>query len=316
MNLYTKINILFGKRENSMPDFARDLYTDMQVERFVDGILDITDVSEKRNAINLVTQAERNIKDYPRYPTITHQDNRDFQYRDEKARERLRSQIVDELFKTTRVVNDDEITLGHGGAMPLSGVKYERTAFYVIGPPAAGKSGIASKIADQCGCYILDSDYAKRKLPEYTNQIGAASLVHEESNFLVFGENGLMDLCLQCGANLVIPKIGHNIMAIVKFCSGLKRAGYKVFLVSVDLDRQEATKRAYKRFIKTKRYVPLSLIFDGYSNQPTLNYFKLKQKNVDFFDGYCQISTDVPMGQPCEVIENINMDFVNTIDWG
>ncbi|MBM6897535.1 zeta toxin family protein [Pseudoflavonifractor capillosus] len=299
-----------------MPDYARDLNTDIQAEKFVDRILGITDVGEKRQAINLITQAERNIKDYPLYPTITHQDNRDFQYRDEKAREALRVQIVNELFTSKRIANDDEITLGRGGAMPLSDVKFERTVFYVIGPPAAGKSSIASKIADHCGCYILDSDFTKRKLPEYTNQIGAASLVHEESDFLVFGENGLMDQCLQCGANLVIPKIGHNIASIIKFCTGLKNAGYKVFLVSVDLDRQKATKRAYKRFINTNRYVPLSLIFDGYSNEPTLNYFRLKQQNMTCFDGYCQISTDVPMGQPFKVIESMNIDLLNDIDWG
>lgn len=299
-----------------MPDFSRDLNTDIQVERFVDQILGITDMVEKRKAINLIAQAERNIKDYPMYPTLTHRDNRDFQYRDDGTRKKLRSKIVDELFNIKRDINDDEITLGHGGAKPLSDVQFDKTAFYVIGPPAAGKSSIASKIADQCGCYILDSDYAKRKLPEYTNQIGAASLVHEESDFLVFGENGLMDLCVHCGANLVIPKIGHNSASIVTFCSGLKHAGYKVFLVSVDLNRQKATQRAYKRFVHTNRYVPLSLIFDGYSNEPTLNYFKLKQKNMDLFDGYCQISTDVPMGQPFEVVEAIHMDLINTINWG
>ena len=96
-----------------MPDFSRDLNTDIQVERFVDQILGITDVVEKRKAINLIAQAERNIKDYPMYPTLTHRDNRDFQYRDEGTRIKLRSQIVDELFNIKREVNDDEITLGH-----------------------------------------------------------------------------------------------------------------------------------------------------------------------------------------------------------
>ncbi len=299
-----------------MSDFSRDLNTDIQVERFVDQILCITDESEKRKAINLITQAERNIKDYPLYPTLTHQDNRDFKYRDEKTRKNLRNQIVDELFNIKRVVDDDKITLANGGAKPLSDVKFDKIAFYVIGPPAAGKSSIASKIADKFGCYILDSDYAKRKLPEYTNQIGAASLVHEESDVLVFGEDGLMDLCVHDGANLVIPKIGHNSSSIIRFCSGLKNAGYKVFLVSVDLNRQKATQRAYKRFAETNRYVPLSLIFDGYGNEPTLNYFKLKQKNMECFDGYCQISTDVPKGHPFEVVEAIHIDSINTINWG
>lgn len=139
-----------------------------------------------------------------------------------------------------------------------------------MGPPASGKSGVSSKIADIYGCYILDSDYAKRKLPEYNNQIGAASLVHEESDALVFGDNGLMDRCVAMKNNVVIPKIGWNMKSVLDMCKSLKSAGYKVYLISVDLDRQKATQRAYNRFIKTKRYVPLSLVFDNYGNQPTL----------------------------------------------
>lgn len=298
-----------------MPDFCRELNTDLQVESFVDGILCINDENEKRMAINRITGAERNIKDYPMYPTLTHRDNRDYKYRDEKRRSELRKRIVHELFDIKRLDDDDKIKLGVGGAAPITDVKCEKKAFYIIGPPAAGKSGIAAKIADTYGCYILDSDFAKRKLPEYSNQIGSASLVHEESDRLVFGEDGLMECCLKKKMNIVIPKIGHKLSSVLQFCEGLQSAGYEVYLISVDLDRQKATQRAYNRFVKTNRYVPLSLIFDGYSNQPTLNYFKIRQQNSSIFSGYAQVSTDVPYGEPSKLVEMVNMEELRNIEW-
>ena len=298
-----------------MPNYCRKLVTDMQVEQFVDEILCIENDSEKGAAINLITQAERNIKDYPMYPTLTHRDNRDYKYREEPVRKKLRKQIVDELFHIQRLDNDDDISIDHGGAAPKTGVKSEGKAFYIIGPPASGKSSVAAKLADEFGCFILDSDFAKRKLPEFTNQIGAASLVHEESDDLIFGEQGLITKCVPLRHNIVIPKIGHNIDSVIDFCSALKNAGYKVFLISVDLDRQKATQRAYNRFVKTKRYIPLSLIFDGYGNQPTLNYFKIKQKYSDIFAGFAQISTDVKMGEPLELVEAYDIDGIESVDW-
>lgn len=223
-----------------MADFCRELNTDIQVEQFVDGILEIQDKRGKRKAINLIASAERNLKDYHFFPTLTHRDDRDFEYREDKIRFELRKRVVDELFEWSRLDNDDEIALGKGGAAPNSAVRQEAKAFYVMGASASGKSGVSSRIADIYGCYILDSDYAKRKLPEYNNQIGGASLIHEESDVLVFGPNGLMDRCLALKDNIVIPKIGWNMESVLKMCNGLKSAGYKVYLISVDLDRQES----------------------------------------------------------------------------
>ncbi len=298
-----------------MADFSRELNTDIQVEQFVDGILCIRDKKEKRKAINRIASAERNLKDYRFFSTFKYRDNRDFEYRDDNVRAELRERIVNELFELTRLGNDEEISLGKGGAAPNSIVRQEAKAFYVMGPPASGKSGVSSQIADLYGCYILDSDYAKRKLPEYKNQIGAAALVHEESDAIVFGENGLMDHCMALRNNIVIPKIGWNMVSVLKMCNGLNDAGYKVYLISVDLDRQKATQRAYNRFITTSRYVPLSLVFDNYGNQSTLNYFKIKQKHSHVFEGFSQISTDVAIGQPAILVEEHNMEELKNVEW-
>lgn len=214
-----------------------------------------------------------------------------------------------------RLDDDDDIVLGKGGAKPVGGIRAEKRAFYVIGPPASGKSSISSTIADLFGAYILDSDYAKRKLPEYADQLSGASLVHEESDGLVFHrvKGNLLAYCIKNGFNIVIPKIGHRYEGVVEFCEALREHGYSVCLISVDLDRMKATQRAYSRYRKTQRYVPLSLVFDGYGNDPTLNYFKIKQRCSNLFAGFAQISTDVELGTPHILLEEASIPELRTI---
>lgn len=292
-----------------MNPYCRLLKKDIDIECFVDGILKINGMESKRVAINKIAAAERNLNGYDSACTLTHEDYRDFQYRDEKVRETLRMQIVQELESLERLDSDDSITLGTGGAKPKTKISAKKKLYYIVGPPASGKSTVANKIADVTGSYILDSDYAKRKFPEYENQIGGAALVHEESDRLIFSyENGnLLDYCIKNEYNIIIPKIGHNILKIKGFCQKMKQIGYDPYLISVDLDRVKATQRAYTRYVETNRYVPLSLIFDGYGNQPTLNYFKLKQQNNDLFNGFAQITTDVPKGATPILLEQKNL---------
>ena len=300
-----------------MGNVNRILFTDIEVERFVDGVLEITDIAKKREAINSITAAERNILTYPHFSTWLKDDCRDFEWRDDKRRELLRKQIINELYTLKRLDNDDDIVLGLGGSAPKYKPKFEKKAIYVIGPPASGKSTISSTLADIYGAHIVDSDYAKRKLPEYTNQIGAASLVHDESSHIVFDtmSDSLLSRCFEYGNNIVVPKIGDDINGILRFAKNLKSIDYNVYLVSIDLDRQKATQRAYNRYISTKRYVPLSLIFDRYGNQPTLNYFKIKQLYSSLFAGFAQISTDVPYGEPAKTIEIESMNEIIDTDW-
>ncbi|MFT4145243.1 MAG: hypothetical protein QM644_12375 [Mobilitalea sp.] len=46
-------------------------------------------------------------------------------------------------------------------------------------------------------------------MPEYTNQIGSASLVHDESSALIFDleDGNLLGYCVERNYNIVIPKI-------------------------------------------------------------------------------------------------------------
>ncbi len=46
----------------------------------------------------------------------------------------------------------------------------------------------------------------------------------------------------------------------------------------------------------------------GHKIEQTLNYFKIKQRKSMLFDGFAQISTDVPKGEPCKLIEEIELE--------
>lgn len=112
---------------------------------------------------------------------------------------------------------------------------------------------------------------------------------------------------------MVIPKIGHSKESIIKMALKLKQYGYSIFLISIELDRVKATQRAYYRYKRSGRYVPLALIFDHYANEPTLNYFKIQQQSKDVFDGYAQISTDVPIGEKPKLVENLGIEEIEQL---
>ena len=69
-------------------------------------------------------------------------------------------------------------------------------------------------------------------------------------------------------------------------------------------------------FIEEKNdSITVSLIFDRYGNQPTLNYFKIKQLHSSLFLGFAQISTDVPYNTPATTIEIENMSEITDTEW-
>lgn len=222
----------------------------------------------------------------------------------DSERRRLREKIYKELIQKSRPEQDDDITLGLGGALPRTEVKKERNAFYVIGLPASGKSEVSNLLSDQFGAIILDSDFAKRKFPEYVAEYGA-SVVHAESSVVTFGgkeefaaEPSVLQYAVENGCNIVVPKIGNDKTAVLQFAKGLSDVGYTVHLVLVRLDREKATQRALFRYHSTKRYVPLQLIFDVYGNDPTIVFYDLvllDEKNV--FSSYTMLSSDVPKGE-------------------
>lgn len=252
-----------------------------------------------------IVKAEMDLKALEGHPTSTHEDYRASRYRSSDQRRLLRDRILGELIDKERLEDDDQISLGNGGAKPKE-LKSDRVAYIVSGAPASGKSSIAARLADENGAYILDSDYAKRKFPEYTEYAGGASLVHEESDAVVFAsEDSLFECCVYNNYNVVIPLVGRTDKSFKRICRRLMECGYEIHIVNVALDRYKCVERAYERFERTERYVPLSYIFDEVGNSPELVYFRIKRDYGDnnSISSFSQISTDVAMGAAPKILE-------------
>lgn len=298
--------------------YSRKLDEPRLIEHFLKTVLDFDGSSP--SVINKLTRIEKKLAQLD-IEKSTHNDKSKWSkpFNTVVKRNELRNIIGAELYKKTRLKDDDQIRLGYGGCKPKNGVKNERKAFIIIGLPAAGKSGIANKIADLTHSYILDNDYAKRKLPEFNKSEIGASLTHNESDLIVFGSNSIRSFstltplffqCVQKKHNIVIPKIGANKNSIIELANILtENCGYKVHLVLVNLNRQHATKRALERYIRSNRYVPLSLIFDGYANDPTITYFRLKESRENF-SSFGEIDTTTKPyqknGEKASIVHKIN----------
>ncbi len=289
-----------------MDSYRRPLDDARLVQLFAENILEITNPRKLEKAVQIILEAELQLKGIDNKSTLRYDSFRYPNYVDRKSRKNLHKRIFEELCFFERPNNDDNIKLGYGGALPIGNKpEKERQAYFVIGLPASGKSGITNNISDKYRAIILDSDFAKRKFPEFKMDIGA-SLVHEESSDIVFGEQkvveySMLEYCYTGGFNVVIPIISADVRRILSLTEGLKTYNYDVHITLVSLDRKKATQRAFNRFVKTKRYVPLSLIFDEYANDPILSYYRLRDKSC--FKSYGKVSTDVPFGCPPKFIE-------------
>lgn len=284
-------------------NYKRNLCNKDSALQFAENILEL-EGGDAEEAAYKIKKAEMLLDKTKNESSINNPNERVEAYKSDANRKKLHKQIIQELFTLPRLDNDEEICLGKngGGALPINGcVKSERNAYIITGLPASGKSTFSSRIADKYGAIIIDCDYAKRKLPEFSEIDAeyATNFVHEESSEIVMGAGNINSLIAQSYRNeynMIIPKIGYNAESIYKFAKFLNiDCGYKVHLLLVSLDRKQATQRAYERYKKTKRYVPLSLIFDSYANDTILTYYRLRTntKYSKAFKSFGKISTDV-----------------------
>ena len=166
----------------------------------------------------------------------------------------------------------------------------------VLGPPAAGKSTIANELAIANRSAILDSDEIKKTLPEYEGGVGA-SAVHEESSNLA---KELQALMIERGTNIVLPKVGHSASSIRDVISLYKNKGYKVRLVNMDVNPENAFQRMIRRFVSTGRIIPPEYL-DRVGSNPSATYRTLKQEGVA--DGYAEIDNNGGFNEPKTVRE-------------
>ena len=90
----------------------------------------------------------------------------------------------------------------------------------------------------------------------------------------------------------------------------LYELGYAIYLVLIELDRFKATQRAFNRYVTTKRYVSLAMIFDVFSNDPILSYYRFVERYGKYFSGFCHFSNDVKKGDPPILVEKNGADDI------
>lgn len=283
----------------------RPLETTKEVERFVRDILRIPRANRSK-VVAQIQGAEIALEKFESHPSGVFEDYRNPEYLTEESRLELRNQILAELISFECLENDDNIILGKGGAKPTE-TQSNAFAYIVSGAPASGKSTVSDRLARENGAYILDSDYAKRKFPEFDSFFGGASLVHEESDSIIFSPtDSLFEYCIYSKHNVVIPMVGKTFSSVEKICTRLIESEYKIHIINVALDRYECVSRAYKRYESTGRYVPLSYVFDEVGNEPERTYFLLKRayEHDENFLSFSQVSTDVKRGELPRILES------------
>lgn len=286
-----------------MKDYSRPLNNNLKVHDFLTRSLGMPSTRRLGDIVQQVVTAEKLIESTTTEATLDHKVNRHPYYSTIEERKKLRKKIFGELIKKKLLRNDDKIRLGYGGVLPEK-LRGDRKAYIISGLPGSGKSHVASKVAENCYAAIIDTDFAKRKFPEYKLPQGS-TIVHKEAAKIMFEVGGdepsVFEFMTRRGANLVIPKIGHDVQSVHKLREYLiNKANYKeVHLVTVSIDRDVATGRVLERFLKTGRYVPLGVVFDVFANEPTLTYYRSKNAQ-----GWSSISKLVWCSKSNELVWN------------
>ena len=176
------------------------------------------------------------------------------------------SEVVD-----GRVVYDaDRIADVHDpwiDSMLRDGVRYDDTrATFMGGGSGAGKGSVqrSGQVTFRRGSTVVDSDEAKRAIPEYRKLVdagdsNAAAFVHEESSDMAAR---LMAESLEQGYDTVLDGTGNS--TIEKLASKVEQArergAKRVVAEYVTIDTDEALRRAAARAERTGREVPEAVI--------------------------------------------------------
>lgn len=132
-----------------------------------------------------------------------------------------------------------------------SGVRAERQAVLVLGPPGSGKSTVVGPITKSLGAAAISSDDPKFIIPEF--RTWSAQGVHEEASLIA---KMVQTELLADGTNVLIEKLGDNQNSIKGLLDILGSAGYQVRVVRVGAPKDELVKRIAKRAQRTGRDVP------------------------------------------------------------
>lgn len=182
-------------------------------------------------------------------------------------------------------------------------VKHNGRLDIIIGLPASGKStAIINDVSAEFGSKLVDSDEAKKMLPEYDHGYGAQA-VHKESQMI---ERDTFRLGLMHNDNIIIPKVGSIVENLVKeYIQPAKDRNYQVYVHFVDLPKEKALGRLLNRLIEDNRFIE-PRIYERYvtkeeGNKIEKSYETLKQSNL--IDGYSKWDNDVQRGEKAILLE-------------
>lgn len=281
-----------------MIEYARELLTLNDSITFLKNIVQLRNPeSELITLAKTLLLEESLFRQVYNKQTLFFEDFREDGYKDLQKRRELGKKITHELLSLPIPENVKQIKPGIGGGLPISlQPSSDRLAFYIIGLPASGKSTIAYNLSKIFNAFILDIDLIKYKLPELQNTYGAC-VTHQEASQIMWegiDKVSILQHCLANNWNIIMPKIGNKLGIIYKNTELLLKKDYKVHLILANVDRQVSVNRAFCRFLQTNRYISLPLIFDTYSNEPNLNYYKLRASCSRFISFQAYDCNDAP----------------------
>lgn len=142
----------------------------------------------------------------------------------------------------------------------------EQPAFIILGGRGgSGKSSFKGDVYEPDRCIVLDADHIKSMLPEYEGW--NAHQVHEESGELF---DHVADFARIMGLNVVLDKTMKTAKSAIADVEKFKKSGYRTEAHYMHLPRQEAGKRAVKRFLdggESGRYVPVEIVLSNTDNE-------------------------------------------------
>lgn len=199
-------------------------------------------------------------------------------------RQKLRSEVLEQLYQRGSYSSETHDYTGE--------IAQERRADIVIGAPAAGKSSVlVDPLSEQHKSRVIDSDDAKKLLPEYDDGKGAGN-VHRESSMI---RNDLLVRAVENGDNLVWPTVGDKLDKLLRDIQNFRDNGYSVYLHLNELSAGKATGRALGRYLSEGRFVDPEVVLKV-GDKPTQNYNYIRQQE-GLIDGYSHYSNDVPRGE-------------------
>lgn len=199
-------------------------------------------------------------------------------------RQKLRSEVLEQIYQRGSYSNETHDYTGE--------IAQERRADIVIGAPAAGKSSVlVDPLSEQHKSRVIDSDDAKKLLPEYDDGKGAGN-VHRESSMI---RDVLKQRAIARGENIVWPTVGDKLDKLLSSIQEFRDNGYSVYLHLNELSAGKATGRALGRYLSTGRFVDPEVVLKV-GDKPTQNYNYIRQQE-GLIDGYSHYSNDVPRGE-------------------